>query len=167
MTGFLILGGLAVILFGVALRQGGPELALRGARTGVDLFLQVAPQLVMGFLLAGIVTVLLPRDALGRLVGAESGLLGIVIATAAGVATPGGPFLQFPLVASLATAGAGAGPIAAYLTAWSLISWQRVLVWELPFLGAPFTISRLAVSAVLPVLVGLAVPVLLRLGHER
>jgi uncharacterized membrane protein YraQ (UPF0718 family) len=118
----------------------------------------VLPQLIIGFTLAGLATVLLPSEVLGRYVGPESGFSGLAIATVAGMATPGGPFVQFPLVASLANAGAGTGPMAAFITAWSLISWNRIVVYELPLLGPQFTLARFSVSLLIPLLVGALVP---------
>jgi uncharacterized membrane protein YraQ (UPF0718 family) len=158
----LIMLAFLVVLLGFAVARGGPALVGEGLGTGGQLLLKIAPQLVVGFALAGLVTVLLPSEALVRYVGAESGFLGLAIASVAGIATPGGPFLQFPLVAALMSAGAGVGPIAAYLTAWSLLGWNRVLVWELPLLGGPFTLARWAVSLLLPILVGMTVAWVLR-----
>jgi uncharacterized membrane protein YraQ (UPF0718 family) len=163
LTSILILGSLAAVLVVIAYRSsGGWELPWRGVTTGMGLFAEVLPQLLIGFILAGLVTVLLPRDVLGKVVGEESGVLGIGLATVAGIATPGGPFLQFPLVAALLDGGAAPGPVAAYLTAWALLGWQRVLVWELPLLGPTFAFSRIAVTLVVPVLVGLLLPVVMR-----
>lgn len=153
----------AIAATALTLWRGGPSLAAAGGSQGLDLFLRVAPQLVIGFMLAGMVTVLLPAEFLGRYVGEESGMLGLAIATVAGAATPGGPFLQFPLVAALVGAGAGVGPMAAYLTAWSLMGWHRIVIYELPLLGASFTGARLLVSLVLPIVVGLCLPPVLRL----
>lgn len=157
-----ILGTLVAGLTIVALGRGGTTLAWAGAQEGVQLLLGVAPQLLLGFLLAGLVTVLVPSEVIGRLVGEDSGLTGVLIATAAGVATPGGPFLQFPLVAALARSGAGVGPMAAYLTAWSLLGVNRALVWEIPILGVPFTASRWLVSLAVPIVIGLTIPLVLR-----
>lgn len=162
LTSILLLGSFVIITAAIAYARGGIQAPLEGGRVGLSLLLDVAPQLLLGFLLAGMVTVILPSEALGRYVGEESGLQGVAIGVVAGMATPGGPFLQFPLVASLVSGGAGAGPVGAYLTAWSLISWQRTLVWELPILGAPFTIARFVVSILLPVGVGLLLPPMLR-----
>jgi uncharacterized membrane protein YraQ (UPF0718 family) len=159
----LIMAALLAVTLVVATVRGGPSLAADGVTTGFGLLLRIGPQLLIGFALAGLVTVLLPSQALGRLVGSESGLSGLAIASLAGIATPGGPFLQFPLVAALSAAGAGPGPMAAYLTAWSLLGWNRLLVWELPLLGAPFTVARWTVSLLAPIAVGLMVPQALRL----
>ncbi len=84
LTSVLILGTLAAVLVAIAYRTGGSwELPWRGVTTGMRLFAEVLPQLLIGFILAGLVTVLLPRDVLGKVVGEESGLLGIGLATVA------------------------------------------------------------------------------------
>jgi uncharacterized membrane protein YraQ (UPF0718 family) len=163
LTSILLLGGLVLITAAFAYSRGGIGAPVEGARIGLSLLLDVSPQLFLGFLLAGMVTVILPSETLGRFVGEESGFGGVAIGAVAGMATPGGPFLQFPLVATLVGGGAGVGPVAAYLTAWSLISWQRILVWELPILGGPFTIARLVVSVLLPLVVGIFMPPVLRI----
>lgn len=158
-----IVGGLVVTLSLVAVLRGGTPLVLEGYREGASILLSVAPQLALGFLLAGLVTVLIPSDLVGRLIGEGSGLQGLVIATLAGILTPGGPFLQFPLIAALGRSGAGVGAMAAYLTAWSLLGANRAVVWEIPLLGPSFTAARWAISLVIPIVVGLALPLALRL----
>ena len=163
MISLLILVVLVVVLVAIAILRGGPPLAVAGFREALDLFLGVAPQLALGFLLGGLISVLIPSEVLGRFIGEGSGLTGLALATIAGILTPGGPFVQFPLGAALARGGAGVGPIAAYLTAWSVVGANRALVWEIPVLGVPFTIARYAVSLLLPFIVGLTVPPLVRL----
>jgi uncharacterized membrane protein YraQ (UPF0718 family) len=158
----LILGALCLVLGGVAVWVGGTPRLYGGLREGVTLFLTFLPQMAIGFILAGLVSVLVPASAIGRLVGAESGFGGLLIATGAGAFTPGGPFLQFPLVAVLLRGGAGEGQVAAYLTAWALLGLNRVLVWEIPVLGPTFAITRWTVSLLAPVAVGLGVQVVLR-----
>jgi uncharacterized membrane protein YraQ (UPF0718 family) len=159
----LALSTIALLALAIAWTRGGSALAFEGIGEGVSLLTTVLPQLVVGFLLAGLLTVLLPVDVIATWLGEDSGLRGLVVATVAGMLTPGGPFLQFPLVASLANAGAGAGPLAAYLVSWSLIGMNRILVWEVPLLGAPFALTRVLVCLPIPFVVGLIVPVILRL----
>lgn len=150
----LVLLLVAVALLVVALVRGGPSLALSGLERGIQLFTGVLPHLVIGFVLAGLITVMLPRDALAALVGHDSGYRGLAIATLAGAITPGGPFVQFPLVAAIAAAGAGPGPMAAYITAWSLLGWNRIVVYEIPLLGPSFAVARVTASVLIPFAVG-------------
>lgn len=159
----LVLLVVAAALLGVAVVRGGPPLALSGIERGIQLLVGVLPHLVIGFALAGLITVLLPRDALAPLVGHDSGYRGLAIATLAGAATPGGPFVQFPLVAAIAAAGAGPGPMAAYITAWSLLGWNRIVVYEVPLLGPSFAAARIVASLVIPFAVGILTSLILRL----
>ena len=150
----LIILVLALAATGIALYKS-PDLAWQGARGAGLLFWEVLPNLVLGFLLAGMVQVLLPQDLVARYAGEDSGWTGLGIATLAGAMTPGGPFLQFPLVASLWKAGTGVGPITAYITAWSLMGFQRVLVWEAPFMGWRYVTARLLGTTAIPFLAGI------------
>ena len=159
----VILGIVTIVLVVVAYLRGGVALPVAGVGEAGRIFASVAPQLAVGFLLAGMLTVLLPGEVIARWIGADSGFAGVLIATVAGALTPGGPYMQFPLVATLANAGAGPGPMAAYLSAWSLISVNRFIVWEVPILGIQFAAVRWIVSLAVPILAGLTVPLVLRL----
>jgi hypothetical protein len=81
---------------------------------------------------------------------------GLVVATIAGAATPGGPSSAYALLAVLAGSGADRGAMVAYITAWATLGMQRILVWDVPFMGAEFAILRGLVSLPLPVVAGLA-----------
>ena len=73
----------------------------------------------------------------------------------AGSLTPGGPATSFPFVVALYMAGADRGSLVAYLTAWSLLGFQRVVVWEMPFLGIDFVWVRLLANLPFPILAGI------------
>ena len=162
----VILGAICALLAVVALRVGGVDRLYAGVGEGTALLATVAPQLVLGFLMAGLATVLIPSETIARFVGEGSGFQGLAIATVAGAVTPGGPFLQFPLVAALLRAGASEGAVVAYLTAWSLLGMQRVLVWELPVMGPLFAGTRWVVSLAVPILLGAAIPIVLRFARS-
>lgn len=119
------------------------------------LFATIMPVLGAALLLAGFVQAGVAKETIGRWLGAESGLRGLVIATAAGAATPGGPMAAFPLVMALAAGGADRGALIAYVTAWSLNGFQRILIWEIPILGPEFALLRFLASLPLPILAGL------------
>jgi uncharacterized membrane protein YraQ (UPF0718 family) len=162
MLPLLVLGTITLLLATIAYWRGGTALPIAGATEAFRIFASVAPQLALGFLLAGLLTVLVPAGTIAQWIGAESGIQGVLIATIAGALTPGGPYMQFPLVAALAGAGAGPGPMAAYLAAWSLVSVNRLLVWEIPILGVQFAAVRWIVSLPMPIVAGIVVPVVLR-----
>jgi len=154
----LVLGVLVVVLMGVAHFTRGWSTVLAGLQISTGMLKTVWLRMFLGILLAGMVQVLIPADLIGRWMGEGSGFRGILVGTAAGAITPGGPFVNFPIVAALQNSGAGIGPLAAYLTAWGVIPINRTLVWELPFLGHNFVFSRLLASMLAPILVGLLTP---------
>jgi uncharacterized membrane protein YraQ (UPF0718 family) len=120
-----------------------------------DLALTILPVLGAALLLAGFVQAGVAKETISRWLGSESGLRGLAIATLAGAATPGGPMAAFPLVLALAAGGADRGALIAYVTAWSLNGFQRILIWEIPILGPEFALLRFLASLPLPILAGL------------
>jgi len=127
---------------------------LQGLKDGGWLFWDILPHMVIAFIAAGIIGQILPRELLTQLLGEESGMQGLVIATFAGAVTPGGPFVQFPIVAVLFKSGAGIAPLMTYVTSWSLLGVNRFLVWEMPLLGWKLAVSRIAVSLIFPIIIG-------------
>ena len=91
---------------------------------------------------------------MSRWLGEDSGLRGMLLGTVAGMLTPGGPFIQFPIVASLLKAGAGVAPLVAYIIAWSLTAVNRFFVYEVPLLGTKLALCRMAVSLIVPIVIG-------------
>lgn len=120
------------------------------------------PLLLAGFLLAGFASVFIPKGLIGEWLGKESGLSGVLIGSAAGVLLPGVTSTIFPLIALLVDQGIARGPLIAYLSAWGLCQMQRLIVWEIPFLGLPLALLRFAVCLLLPPFIGLAVAKLSR-----
>ena len=106
-------------------------------------------------MLASIVEVMLPKSVVERWLGVGSGFKGIAVATFAGAFTPGGPFLAFPMVLALYRAGADWAPLITYITAWSILSLPRILVFEIPFVGTELTSVRYLSSLILPPIAGL------------
>ena len=75
----------------------------------VHIFLDILPKMAAGCLIGVFSTLLIPREMVARLVGAESGLTGLVIATFAGVIMPGGPVTVYPVAGAFLAVGADVG----------------------------------------------------------
>jgi uncharacterized membrane protein YraQ (UPF0718 family) len=118
------------------------------------LFVDVLPKVLAACLIAAFVAVLMPREAVVRWVGAESGWTGLLIATLAGVICPGGPLTIFPIASAFVAVGADVGAIVAFVTSWTLLGYARVLVWELPFFGIDFVLWRMLAALPLPMVAG-------------
>jgi uncharacterized membrane protein YraQ (UPF0718 family) len=138
----------------VYLREGS-EKFFTIFRSDVLLFGNMLPKMLAGCLIGGFVTLLLPRELVARLVGAESGLLGLFIASATGAVLPGGPFTIYPVAGAFLGIGADAGTVIAFITSWMMLGYNRALVWELPFFGGNFVVWRIIVCLPLPILAGI------------
>ncbi len=151
----LFLLAVLVALAALAYFQGGSELMRKGFAGGGRLLSRYALVLAISFLAAGFAEVLIPHAWVRETLGANSGLRGILIGAAAGAVTPAGPFVSMPVAAVLVRAGAGAGPVVAFLTGWALLALHRLIAWEVPILGWRLAALRYGVSLILPVAAGL------------
>jgi uncharacterized membrane protein YraQ (UPF0718 family) len=131
------------------------------------LFAGMLPKMAAGCLIAAFVTRLLPREVVARVVGAESGLLGIFIAMVMGAALPGGPLTIYPVAGAFLLLGADVGTAIAFITAWNLLGYNRALIWEMPFFGSDFVFWRIMVALPLPFLAGALARVVLSLQARR
>lgn len=154
-AGLWIMLVLTVLLGAATFYYYGTQRTLDGLSNGGQLLLFTLPRMLLAFAVAGLIQVLVPSDLISAWLGAGSGVRGLLIGTLAGTLTPGGPMMHFPIVASLLNSGAGAGPVIAYLTAWSLLGIHRLIIWEVPLLGLEISLVRFVASLIVPPLVGL------------
>jgi uncharacterized membrane protein YraQ (UPF0718 family) len=144
---------LAVIFGVIALLEGKPVF-LSGANSGLKLFWGILPMLFFAFILAGFIQALIPKEAINRWIGKESGLKGIFIGCLAGSLVPGGPYTSFPIVASLVKTGASIGTVVSFITAWSLWAFTRLPI-EIAAVGFKLAFVRLASTFIFPPLAGI------------
>jgi uncharacterized membrane protein YraQ (UPF0718 family) len=149
----IVLAVLAMAFAAVAYLKD-PGLPWIGARNGLAMLWFVLPRLVPALILAGMLQVLVPQETVSRYLGREGGFRGILIASAAGVLTPGGPMVTVPFLVALANSGAATAPLVAYMTSWSLFGMQRIIAWEAPLMGWQFVAVRVIPSLAFPVLAG-------------
>jgi uncharacterized membrane protein YraQ (UPF0718 family) len=150
----VFLWGLALMLGAVALRRGR-DTARRGLEISVERLSGIIPRIAVALLTAGFVAKLMPGEPIAALIGPESGWRGILVASLTGGFVPAGPIISFPLVVVLYKAGAGIPQIVAFLTAWSVFAFHRVLIYESTLMGWRFSVVRLVSSVILPPLSGL------------
>jgi uncharacterized membrane protein YraQ (UPF0718 family) len=150
---FVLLG----LLLGLSAYAVSRDAGLLGeaARATARLLQSVWLELVLGFMLAGLIDVLVPADVLVRWLGAERGGRGILVGWAVGLAIPGGPYVLFPIMANLFGKGVAAGPLIALISAKTLVSPIRMLTYEAPLLGWPLTLARFVPGMLVPPLLGI------------
>lgn len=144
----------AILLAGLAWRQGGVALAGEGLRQGAELFLRTIPLLMAAFLIAGLMQVLVSTELVKRWLGSSSGWRGILLACIGGALMPGGPYVYYPIAAVLLRSGASVGVLVAFVSAKNLWSVSR-LPLEFALLGPQLTVIRYLATFILPPFLGL------------
>lgn len=145
---------IAAVLAVIAARRGGAILVASAREGGIDFF-KLIPRIMLGVVGSGFIAALLPQDTVGRWLGADSGITGLIIAVAGGAFTPGGPVIGFSIGAAALKGGAGTPQVIAYTTAWALFAVQRLIQWEFPVMPTRLVWLRIAAALPLPFLAAL------------
>lgn len=141
---------LAVLVGVVAWRgQLGEAARASGSQLG-----QFGPLLVLALLLVGCTEVLLSRELVERWLSDAAGFRGIAIAWVAGIITPGGGVMGFPIVAGLHRVGVAPAVLVTYLVSMSTLSLIRIPM-EVGLIGGRLATLRLLACVGLPPLAGL------------
>lgn len=150
--GFLALIVLMLVLFGIALGRResfGPIL-----RRFAEQFAMLVPRMICALVAAGFIAKLIPAQTIANLLGDEAGLLALPVAAAAGLMVPAGPVIAFAIAAVFAKSGASTPALVTFVTSWSVFAAHRILIYELPLVGASFLRLRLVSTVAIPFLAG-------------
>jgi hypothetical protein len=147
----IILWG-SVAALGFMAWQRGPTVLVSSAREGTMDFINIVPRIALGVIGSGYIAAIIPQQIITGWLGPDSGWSGVLAAVIAGAATPGGPVVGFSIGAVALKSGGGAPQVIAYVVAWALFAFQRLILWEIPFMPARFVWFRAAVSLPFPFL---------------
>jgi hypothetical protein len=137
----LLWGSVAAVGF-IALQRGRAVLTT-SLREGTMDFINIVPRIGLGVIGSGYIAAVIPQEIITGWLGPNSGWPGVLTAVIAGAATPGGPVVGFSIGAVALKAGGGPPQV---------IAFQRLLLWEIPFMPARFVWFRAAVSLPFPFL---------------
>jgi len=149
----LILSGVVLLLAGAAGLSGGSKLVLAGVVGGAKTLFLVAPLMLCAFLISGLMQVLGTQDKVAYWLGEGSGWRGIFLACISGALIPGGPYVYYPVAATLLRAGASLGVLVAFVSAKNVWPVMR-LPLEFALLGPRLTMARLLTTLLVPPLLG-------------
>jgi hypothetical protein len=147
----IILWG-SVAALGFMAWQRGRTVLVSSAREGTMDFINIVPRIALGVIGSGYIAAIIPSEVITGWLGPNSGWSGVLAAVIAGAATPGGPVVGFSIGAVALKSGGGAPQVIAYVVAWALFAFQRLILWEIPFMPARFVWVRAAVSLPFPFL---------------
>lgn len=133
------------------------KMALRKAWKSFE---NMMPQLFTVLLIIGILLTYLDAHTISRLLGAESGALGLVLAAAIGSVTLLPGFVAFPLAASLLRAGAGYAQITMFVTTLMMVG-VVTLPMEIRYFGRKLALRRNALALVFSVILSLLMGVVI------
>jgi len=142
----------SVAVLGFMVLQRGRTVVISSTREGMLDFINIVPRIALGVIGSGYIAAVIPPEVITGWLGPDSGWFGVLAATIAGAATPGGPVIGFSIGAVALKVGGGTPQVIAYVISWALFAFQRLILWEIPFMPARFVWFRAAVSLPFPFL---------------
>src|SRR6266487_1614517 len=153
MTALNVVVYAVVLVLAVAAYLKGEQRHILGVTEAIKTLLLVLPTLIGAFLIAGYVRILVPESVIREWLGEESRFKGVLVGYLAGTLTFGGPFISFPIAASLYHAGGSVGTVTTYITSWAL--WGGgILFYEFAILGVRLFTIRIVASILFPLVAG-------------
>jgi len=150
----LVIWLVALAMGAMVLRRSG-KLFSEGMTRALGYVLAMGPRLMVALLVSGFFSAIVPTDLVAAWLGDEAGMKGILVGSMVGGLMPGGPIICFPIVFILFESGAGIPSLIAFLTAWSVFAFHRIIGYEIPLMGLRFAVIRVLASAILPPLAGI------------
>ncbi len=152
-AGTIILYGGALVLGGIAFlrRDDSFRLGLMRALQQVAIIL---PRMIFALIAASFIVKLIPTELIVAYLGVDAGIKGILIGTLTSLIVPSGPPVAFAIAATFELEGASAPALVSFLTGWSVFAAHRVIIFELPLLGASFVRLRMISVMPLPLIAG-------------
>ena len=119
-----------------------------------DYFVEMMLILPAVMVILGLFAVWVSKETVVKYLGKTSGVKGIFLALILGTLPTGPLYVAFPMAAFLLKKGAKISNIIVFLSAWACIKIPQEMV-ELQFLGLQFMLSRLSLTIVFVVIMGI------------
>ena len=120
-----------------------------------EMLLGLLPRIILALGIASLLWVLLDPDKLKKTIQKRKGWIKLAYATFLGAVTPGGPTSSFSILNLFLNSGLGYLVGVTYITAWSMLGVQRILIWDIPLLGVEQAGLRFISSFWLPAFAGI------------
>ena len=124
-------------------------------------FENILPQFLSILIIIGVMLAVLSPETISKLVGQQSGWLGMVIASLIGSITLIPGFIAFPLASALLKSGAGFMQIAVFISTLMMVGIVTIPV-EIEYFGKKATILRNVMAFTFSYVVAIAIGVVLR-----
>jgi uncharacterized membrane protein YraQ (UPF0718 family) len=128
----------SALLFSFVKSRQKTKIALKKAWKSFE---NIMPQFLTVILLIGLMLTVLDKETIGKVLGSQSGVLGMAIAAILGSITLIPGFVAFPLAASVLSAGAGYGQVAMFVSTLMMVGVVTLSV-EFKYFGKTAAIYR-------------------------
>jgi len=118
-----------------------PKNTLKSLKKAWKAFENILPQFLSVIVIIGLMLSVLDEKIISKIIGNESGILGMVIAAIIGSITLIPGFVAFPLAASLLAAGAGFGQITMFVTTLMMVGIITLPI-EKKYFGSKIALRR-------------------------
>jgi len=155
-----ILYGIATIwLFVSYLKdKNNTKIALKKAWRSFE---NILPSVLVVLLLVGFVLTVLDSQTISKLIGEESGIMGMIIALVVGSITLIPGFVAFPLASSLLNAGAGYAQIAMFISTLMMVG-LATLPLESKYFGKKLSLKRNMLALIVAIVVSCVIGVIMQ-----
>ncbi len=155
----IILYGTAILglLISFVKDRSKTKLVLKKAWRSLE---NILPSILVILLLIGFILTFLDAQAISKLIGTDSGVLGMVIAATVGCVTLIPGFVAFPLAASLLSSGAGYAQIAIFISTLMMVG-IATLPLEMNCFGKRIALKRNILSLILAVITSCVIGVIM------
>lgn len=147
----VVIGAMALSLSIWAYTKG---VHIAGFKSALKMGLSISPIMFFTFIIIGMVSSIDLSSGIQKTFGNDSGISGIVIASLAGMLTPGGTFVALSVGGTLIKSGAGISPVVAYMVAYSTWDLTRT-PFEIGFMGWKYVLVKWCCILILPIIGGL------------
>jgi uncharacterized membrane protein YraQ (UPF0718 family) len=158
------LGG--VLVFAALLVHLFPQREKAVVIASWSFFLEMMAILPAVMVMMGLFMVFVPKDMVVRHLGKSSGIKGLFLAILLGALPTGPLYVSFPIAAALLKKGTRVSNIVVFLSAWACIKLPQEMV-EFQFLGPRFMVTRLLLTTVSVIFMGLLIEWIVELGHRK
>lgn len=144
--------GIAMVFLTISFRKdkGKTRIALKKAWKSFE---NLLPQLFSVLLIVGLMLSVMNADVISKIIGGDSGLVGVAIAAVVGAITLIPPYVAFPTAAMLLQNGAGYMQIGTFVSALMMVGIATMPV-EIKYFGKKMTILRNAFAFIFSFFVG-------------
>ena len=151
----LILISVACLILSLVVDQ---RKTFEGIKRGLKMFLALLPALLTVLILVSVFLYLVPDKTIVKLLGAKSGIIGVVIAAAVGSIALIPAFIAFPLAKILMVKGVSYTAVAVFITTLIMVGVLTLPV-EFKYFGKKAAIMRNVLSFLGAIIVGLLIGV--------